>query len=208
MTMTKITLWGWYQYKPDLFDDAPFPASGNKQVFIDLLMERSGMLYTYHQQPDYLKKNITNWFNRKEDGFNRMFAALKEEYNPIHNYDRHEDYTDTPNITYSKSGGHTNNIRNESIVGSENKVSAFNSNSYEPNTQTSGSDSGESTETFKYQSEQEIETGTRTHSGHMYGNIGVTTNQQMLEAELNLRTYDIYETIAKQFESDFLCQVY
>lgn len=208
MAMTKVTLWGWYQYKPDLFNDAPFPANASKDILIDLLMERCGMLYTRHQQPDYLKQNITNWFTRKQKSFSRMFTALEEEYNPLHNYDRHEEYTDTPNITYTKTGGHKNDIENQNTISHENKVSAFNSSAYEPNTNTSGTDKGNSTETFTYQSEQEAENGTRTHEGHFYGNIGVTTNQQMLQAELEIRQYDLYEVIVKNFEKDFLCQVY
>ena len=43
----------------------------------------------------------------------------------------------------------------------------------------------------------------RTH-----GNIGVTTNQEMIEAELKLRRYDIYNIISNEFLDKFCIGVY
>ena len=43
----------------------------------------------------------------------------------------------------------------------------------------------------------------------VHGNIGVTTSQQMIESELSLRAkYDIYKIIAREFEREFLVQIY
>lgn len=42
-----------------------------------------------------------------------------------------------------------------------------------------------------------------------FGNIGVTTTQQMIEAEIQMRrTLEWYEVVAQMFEDDFLVQVY
>lgn len=49
---------------------------------------------------------------------------------------------------------------------------------------------------------------TDTRDMHMYGNIGVTTSQQMLEAELNIRKWNIYEKIADMFISEFCIMIY
>lgn len=44
---------------------------------------------------------------------------------------------------------------------------------------------------------------------HAYGNIGVTTNAQMVEQEMLLRkTFNIYETLAEMFISDFCVLVW
>lgn len=52
-----------------------------------------------------------------------------------------------------------------------------------------------------------VEDGTE-HS-HVHGNIGVTTNQQMIEAELEMRMrYDLYELIIQLFEREFISRVY
>jgi hypothetical protein len=48
-----------------------------------------------------------------------------------------------------------------------------------------------------------------TESTRVHGNIGVTTSQQMIESEMSLRaTYDIYKIISREFEREFLVQIY
>lgn len=46
------------------------------------------------------------------------------------------------------------------------------------------------------------------NSVHAHGNIGVTTNQQMISEEINLRKTDIYEIIVQDFKSMFTLQIY
>lgn len=206
--MGRITLWGWYQYDKTLFDDCNLPVGIDKESLINLLMERSGMLYTYTQQPKYLKLNITNWFNRKEAMFTKMYAALTAEYNPVENYDRNEEWTDTPDVSYAKTGGHTSVVEGNNTTTDIREVSAYNTQGYSPDGKSTVEDGGLNTDTFTYQNESTRESGTRKHAGRIHGNIGVTTNQQMITAELELRRFDIYEYIVKLFESDLLVQVY
>ena len=50
---------------------------------------------------------------------------------------------------------------------------------------------------------------TETENTHIHGNIGVTTAQQMIKEEMQLRaTYDIYRIITMEFEKEFLIQIY
>lgn len=50
---------------------------------------------------------------------------------------------------------------------------------------------------------------TETESTRIHGNIGVTTSQQMIESEMSLRAkYDIYKIISREFEREFLVQIY
>lgn len=51
-------------------------------------------------------------------------------------------------------------------------------------------------------------TGTEKYTAHLHGNIGITTSQQMIESEIELRKYDVYNDIAMRFEHEFLVQVY
>lgn len=51
--------------------------------------------------------------------------------------------------------------------------------------------------------------GTQTYTEHTHGNIGVTTNQQLIEQELALlRHFDIYGFIAEKFESELCLMIY
>lgn len=205
---TMISLYGFYQYDNTIFEGMILPDGLDAEILRDLIIEKSGMLYPFHQQPVFLKVNITHWFSRKYSNLSRMVSALNSEYNPIENYDRKEDWTDTPNVSYTKSGGHSNHIESNASSNIENKVSAFNSDVLVPDTTGDSGQNGKSTETFTYDDESQKETGTRTHTGRLHGNIGVTTNQQMIRSELDLRIYDIYETLATMFEKDFLIRVY
>lgn len=50
---------------------------------------------------------------------------------------------------------------------------------------------------------------TSTHSGHVHGNIGVTMAQDMIRAEIDLRTqYDIAHIICDEFKRRFCLMVY
>lgn len=51
-------------------------------------------------------------------------------------------------------------------------------------------------------------TASNTHTGRVHGNIGVTTNQQMLTSELEFRKYDFYESIIAEFKKMFCVGVY
>ena len=57
-------------------------------------------------------------------------------------------------------------------------------------------------------SDQSTNSGSE-HSGHIHGNIGVTMAQQMISAELDLRTkYDITHIIISEFKQRFCLMVY
>lgn len=131
-----ITLWGMYQYIPNLFDNIDTPEALDKTLLIDTLMEKSGMLYIYQSPPQYFKINVENWFKRRKNAFSRMFQALSEEYSPIENYDRFEDWTDTPDITLSNTGGHTNKLDKD---GGHTNVSTKSGGYTDTDTRTGGS---------------------------------------------------------------------
>lgn len=49
---------------------------------------------------------------------------------------------------------------------------------------------------------------TLTHTAHLFGNIGVTTSQQMLEAELSISEWNLYDHITDLFLTEFIIPVY
>lgn len=243
----RITLYGWLQYDPTLFDDVTLPDTFNKQYMIDEIIMRSGDLFTYHQEPTHLKRNITNWFNRNYEQFLRMMDALLKEYNPIENYDREEDSTTTPGVTRTEahtgtdkhyesgtdteahSGTDGRNIKSYPTAtrNTENQVSAYDSSTYSPKDKTivTGSGYDESQDDLTHgesigttyghhldlthgESVTSSVTGYDTFHSRVHGNIGVTTNAQMVTQELELRKFDIYTDIARRFEKEFLIQIY
>lgn len=227
----RITLYGFLQYDPTLFDDITLPDDLDKDTVINEIIRRSGDLFPYHQALPYLKQNITFWFNRNYINFDRMIAALTAEYNPIENYDRYQKDTTTPTevvttahtgtITDKDSGKDSREIKSTPGVTdtTETKVSAFDSSSYSPSEQTSlshtGFDSstddlthGKQTQTTFLNTDTVTNSGKRDFESRVHGNIGVKTTQSMALEELELRKFDIYTDIARRFEKEFLIQIY
>lgn len=78
-----------------------------------------------------------------------------------------------------------------------------------PNTETITGVSAFNSPSFENASKTHV-TG-ESHSditSHMHGNIGVTTSQQMLEAERKLQDWTIYDFIAEDFKNMFCLLVY
>lgn len=207
----RLTLWGIYQYDPTLFDNVTLPAGIDKGYVIDEIMRRSGDLFTYYQVPERLKMIITNWFNRNYDQFERMIAALMAEYDPIENYNRTEWSLHTPTETFTTNhtGEDTRDISTTLGSTSTNSRSAFDSSGYSPNEQTVTSGGDSSTDTFtRDTTDSTTNGGNHQFDSHIHGNIGVMTNQAMINEEIELRRFDIYTDIARRFEKEFLIDIY
>lgn len=105
------------------------------------------------------------------------------------------------------------------------EVSAYDSSSYQPSKQVTTDE--DTTNTLNHTGHDDLErTGTDTmdysgtikddggssdnskHKGRIHGNIGVTTSQQMLESELDLAKWNLYEHISDIFLSDFVIPIY
>ena len=196
MLQPRMTLYGMYQYDPTLFDGVVLPEGMDKTLMVNQIIRQSGDLFPYYQVPPQVKSAITEWFTRRKGNFSKLWQGFTAEYNPIENYDRQEDSTETPNIT------HTLSYSGQDASTNEADVQGYNGTDYVPNSRTksSGTSSTNGTDT---------ESGTRTYTSRIHGNIGVTTSAQMLEGELALRkSMDIYALIAAEFETDNLIQVY
>lgn len=96
----------------------------------------------------------------------------------------------------SKSSGTSNNTETHNLSGSDNETRNLkNGNQNLRDLESSNNEN------------RDLATSD-THSGHMYGNIGVTTSQQMLESELELAEWNLYEHIADVFVRELCIPVY
>ncbi len=230
--MARITLAGFYDYDPTLFEGMKLPDGMSNDILISKLIRDYGMLYPYHQYPDILKDSISYWFQGRAYDFEQMYSAMHAKYNPIENYDRKEDRTlhlshsgtDTDTTTLgsqvtTKRTGTETDAQSGSDV-NELSVSAYDSASYQPrerNTRTpnltatrtpnltdTSENSGSDRRDTDYGHKEDTDEHIRAH-----GNIGVTTNQQMITSELEMRVqYDLYHLIAALFEQEFLSRCY
>lgn len=144
--------------------------------------------YSLYNNSDDLRYFMANYFKSKQNDYSHIIDVLLSEYNPLHNYDR----TET-----RKTNGKW--IDNKQDVGSnENKVSAFNSTTYQPSSRNEDTNSS-----ITNGDKEETET-IRT-----MGNIGITTSQQMITEELKLRiNNNIISVIIKDIGEKFTLGVW
>ena len=220
MSSAKITLIGLYRWlnaeNIDLFDAfKSLPEGIDKETLVNLILTEGGEFEPLYADADMMKGQIELFVSQHMRTFTRWVKALAIEYNPLENYDRMEDWTDVNHNIESSTG----NIKNDSNGNSSsnntdntnNSVSAFDDNSMSPHDSsiTSSNSSANSSASSNSNSiTSGSSDGNSTHTGRTHGNIGVTTSQQMLQSELDIARFNIYQHICDLFIDELLLAVY
>ena len=200
------------QYNPDWFELAVLPSGIDKQTLKETIIFRCGLLTPVYGEPDLFQKFVGHWFAKQYNNIERLISLYAAEYDPLRNYDRTEEYdgTDTDRLQHGKVT--TNNL-SEGHTGTDQtdrKTSAMNESTYQPDNHEDLTHGETITNTGTVtDSGTDVTTKTINHDNHIYGNIGVTTSQQMWiqENEL-LRDHNIYNEIAILFENEMMLGVY
>ena len=207
MASAKMTLIGMNCFmlnmNDDLFKNLTLPEGLEKQTLTDSILLRGGEFEVVYSNPTAMQSLIGIWSNREQATFERWVNALSIEYAPLENYERHEHWTDEASGT--GSSGSTGSVNTTSNDTSELTKSAYDQSTYSPyektiNGGTVGTTSSDSTNTSMSNDSE--------HNGRIHGNIGVTTSQQMLTAELELGYWNVYQKITELFLQEFTIPVY
>lgn len=203
----RMTLYGMLQVNPNLFDGITLPEGLDVNILKNRILDHSGDLYPYIQVPERVQVSIGNWFEGMYRNFYMMFRALNDQYAPTENTDwtseteRHADRSGEDNTS------NTVESKPNSSVTTSNRTNAFNSGTGTPRSETITSNSGKDTtdssgkNTYEHGEDE-------TFRERRHGNIGVMTTAQIIEAELQMRKFNIYDEIVKLFEKEFIVQVY
>lgn len=188
------------------------PPPINAQAVRSAIITRCGLLTPIYNDPNTFRQTVTDWFFEKQWTFEHLINVIKVEYNPIENYDRYETEktTDDRKRQETRSGSDTHSGTDKENRDITNTISAENSSSYQPDNKSEmDSDTTYGHRIARQDSSNGIENGSGTRESHLHGNIGVTTNQQMIEQELELlRHFDIYGFIAEEFEKAHMLMIY
>lgn len=154
--------------------------------------------------------------------FLRAYEASIMEYNPLSNYDSKEtniymtnEGTETNAVTHGKT---TTNTANDVV--NETQTTTFDSTNYRPEEKTTQSgnttvaETG-TTSTAVSRTAKNLTVGDSTYSAdevraeikEKSGNIGVTTSQQMLQSEIDLRLNPIVMLYLDQFANTYFYYV-
>ena len=204
----------------------------DKQLLINNLMAECAELDILYPNPVVMKNMIGLWSGKELPTWIRIYKASLTEYNPIENYHRTERATETlahydqhsgsdsnqASGTDSINGGSTDtNSGTDTTTG---KVTGFDSiqlvdrdqtdlvhGHVLTNTHNDGTTYGRK-DTFTH-GEKIDHAGTIKNDVEAFGNIGVTTSQQMLESELEIAPkLNVFNFIIESFKSRFCLEVY
>ncbi len=224
--MSLLTVEGLYNYDNTLFDGFNVPEGLVKQIAIDAILMRTRELEILYPDFTYMKNRITIWSNKYQINWKKLYDTTVLEYNPIENYDRMEDWTDTDDETSTSARDNTRNTTNtvkstrtNEVMNSVNVTdqnTAFNAGLADHAKQITDGDTTENgsitnTETGKDTENENVNggrTGKHTRVGRAHGNIGVTTSQQMIQSERDLVVFNLYDVIAESFIENFCLMVY
>ena len=204
----------------------------DKQLLIDNLMSECAELKILYPNPTVMKNMIGLWSAKELPTWNRFYRAALIEYDPIENYHRTERATETLAHYDQHSGADTNQASgSDSINGGSTdtnsgtdtttgKVTGYDSGILVDHDQTDllhghvitnihndGTTYGRK-DTFTH-GEKIDHGGTIKNDVEAFGNIGVTTSQQMLESELELAPkLNVFNYIIESFKNRFCIEVY
>lgn len=203
MSSAKLTLIGMNTYlsmrDKDLFEFLELPEGIDKDILVDNILLRGSEFEVMYSDITFMQNAIGSWSKKWNRTFKKWIEALNIEYNPLENYDRMEEWKD---IEESSSTGHSTDSSDNSGSSTSN-VSSYDSDSLRPNTSTqSNTHTNGSTNLSNNGNREAIKTG------RLHGNIGVTTSQQMLESELSIAQWNIYEHITDLFLQEFVIPLY
>lgn len=206
-------------YDDTILDGMVVPDGVDRDDVIACILEQYGQQTLAHPDPEYMRRYVRLWSNRRLGIWTKLLKTTELYYNPIENYDRVEEITEhretgrktTSTVNVVDSDGSTDETTgNNSAV---HEVSAENANTYQADNKDTGSESSNVTHAGQRSSDTsgnigEAGTDSFTHSNHTHGNIGVTTSQQMIEAERSVVRYSLVEEIAADYRDAFCLSIY
>ena len=156
--------------------------------------------------------NAKNPLVKKFDSYNKLMASnlksqldvMKAVYNPIENYDNNEESRTTTGAKEEnfKKGTNTDTTEvGQGQITTKSDVTSYESNTFADADKVTTDESARTTTTTMGE-----RSDTRTEKEHIdtfkkriHGNIGVTTSQQMIESELELRKRNVITEYLTEF---------
>lgn len=90
-----LSILGLYNWDNTIFDQIQLPAGINKTTLVNLTLADCAELEVIYTDPEFFKMILKSWSAARLPIWNRIANAAALEYDPIENYDRREEWTDS-----------------------------------------------------------------------------------------------------------------
>ena len=237
MAQSKITLIGLEQFLApnSVFDDLTLPEGIDKTTLIGTILLRCQEFELLYPDPEFMQSAVKIWGMKNYWTFNKWIDLINKQYDPLYNKDYYEEWTDKHEGSASGSGNtsqsddhtvtddhtRTDNLKSETDGTVTHAEKAFN-DAYMVDTTKDTTDgevkhtgternagtsrtAGTVTGTYGDSSSDSYE---NEHTYHGYGNIGITSAQELFQRQAEVARFNLFEQIADLFCQEFCIMVY
>lgn len=132
-----------YNYDPTIFENLVIPDELDKELLTDNIMLELGELELLYNDPTMMKFAIGRWSSKELKKWEDLYTTTVLDYNPIENYNRTDDFTDTETRNLATDNTQTRNLtgsNNETrdLAGSDNETRDLAGSSLETRNLTTG----------------------------------------------------------------------
>lgn len=226
-----MSLLGLFQNNPSLFLELELPDGVSKDTVIDNLLMETAELEVLYPNPYFMQAAIGTWSLKELPVWKKLYETTVLKYDPIHNYDRNESWTEDENtdkrgssenrgsVSTETEGNTTQNRNGSGSLNTSHYVSAYNETDFTPTAKDSETQNASSTTSQKDSSSvdsSESSSGNTSESekrsvkrkGEVSGNTGFYTKQKMIEQEREIAMFNIIDHIISSFKNRFCLLIY
>lgn len=226
-----MSLLGLYQNNPSLFLELELPDGVSKDTVIDNLLMETAELEVLYPNPYFMQAAIGTWSFKELPVWKKLYETTVLKYDPIHNYDRKEKWTESENIDKEEvsqrrgssstetDGNTTQNRSGSGTVDTSHYVSAYNETDFTPTAKDSENQNASSS--ANQQDSASIDTsesssGSASNSEKrnsernvdVSGSTGFYTKQKMIEQEREVAIFNVIDHIISSFKNRFCLLIY
>lgn len=226
MAQSKITLIGLERFlEPNsVFDELDLPEGIDKTTLIGTILLRCQEFELLYPDPEFMTAAVKIWGMKNYWTFNKWITLINKQYDPLYNKDYYETIQDNHEGAASSSGSTSqtddytriDNLKTETDNTDTHSEKAYNSGSSFVETSKDVLD-GEVNQTGSQRnagntsssgSTSSNDSYVNTHNYHGFGNIGITSAQELFQRESEVARFNLYEQIADLFCQEFCIMVY
>lgn len=205
------------EYDPTLLDGMLFPDGMNSDGVKATIVQVCAPFEILIPQPELCKQMLTLFSIRRKSTWTTMWASTQQDYDLLDEMgmeiatDGNDIDTRTPDLVHTRTPDLTTSGQNGGSDSTEQQVSAFNTNGYEPRERQTTT-LGSTNTVHSTGTEETRESGTESTARTVRRSVKTTGRRrpagELLEAARKAAEFDAYTYIAEDIKNNFCIRVY
>lgn len=204
--MAVMNLFSMMTWSNIVLNNIPLPSGMDEDTMINAILDRCAEVPLRIIQPEQLAAMNKAWFRKHLSDFSKMWNAYNMNYDPLTNYESDSKRTYNRDFQSTETGSNTSSGESTTSSDVENKVSAYDSVTYQPNTKTDGTTGG-SSRVVDSRDTQHTEKSNDIDTYHESGRK-MLMGADAMKKEMEVARFNVYDHIASMWEDFFCITVY